>query len=61
MIHKNRFSKKSSKNLYPLSKPLLSLENFWSFGGLDKGFYGITLSKQVLYLIIFIVFFNLYH
>ena len=39
MIHKNRFSKKSSKILYPLSKPLLSLEKFWSFeGAKTKGF-----------------------
>ena len=30
---KNRFSKKVNKNLYLLSKPLLSLEKFWSFGG----------------------------
>ena len=29
------------KKLYPLSKPLLSFEKFWWFGGdLDKRFYG---------------------
>ena len=42
ILKKSIFIKKVKKILYPLSKPLLSLEKFWSFGGgLDKGFYGI--------------------
>ena len=46
MIHKNRFSIKSSKILYPLSKPPPKFgEILVIWGGLDKGFYDIFLPK----------------
>ena len=39
MIHKNRFSKKSSKNLYPLSKPPPKFGKFLViWGAKTKGF-----------------------
>ena len=47
MIHKKiDFLKKVQKILYQCLSPLLSLENFWSFGGLDKMFYGINIKSK---------------
>ena len=62
MIHKNRFSKKSSKNLYLLSKPpSLVWKIFGHLGGLRQRVLRYNIIKTSIIFNHFYSFFNLYH
>ena len=63
MIHKNRFSKKSLKNLYPLSKPPSKVWKIFGHlgGGLRQRVLRYNIIKTSIIFNHFYSFFYLYH